>query len=149
MSYTSHMVDCLHYAQFATDLRLAVAMNLGIPADRLEAESSARSAPGAADRMFEHFALERRAIKTLQEAFQPMFRHITDQVLLLVDSFAGAAVEAYRRHHRRLPGSDRTARLRKKRRVLVLRWYVEEYLPGERSRPLGFQGPVVLAGPRS
>lgn len=30
---------------------------------------------------------------------------------------------SYLEHHRRLPGSDRTSRLRRKRRAVVLRWY--------------------------
>lgn len=34
------------------------------------------------------------------------------------------ACRAYRKENGRLPGSDRTARLRKKRRTIVLRWYV-------------------------
>jgi hypothetical protein len=46
---------------------------------------------------------------------------------LLIDEFARAlaslAERAYLQHHRRLPGSTRTARLRKKRRTKVLEWF--------------------------
>lgn len=33
---------------------------------------------------------------------------------------------AYKMHHTRLPGSNRTARLRKKRRTKVINWYRKE-----------------------
>lgn len=42
-----------------------------------------------------------------------------------IDSIYRMAEREYRRHHRRLPGSERTARLRKKRRKRVLDWFAD------------------------
>jgi hypothetical protein len=56
--------------------------------------------------------------KALRAAFRP-FVELTFQVNYIYD----CAEYAYLQHHRRLPGSERTARLRKKRRTEVLRWY--------------------------
>lgn len=36
------------------------------------------------------------------------------------------AVELYRQNHHRLPGSNRTARLRKKRMSKIMNWYARE-----------------------
>lgn len=42
------------------------------------------------------------------------------------DRYYAYACWVYLRQHQRLPGSDRTARLRKKRRDAVLRWFEAE-----------------------
>lgn len=50
---------------------------------------------------------------------------------LFVEAYLDIAARAYLRTHRRLPGSERTARLRKKRRVVLLRWFLG-YVQGSR-----------------
>lgn len=50
---------------------------------------------------------------------------------LFVEAYLDLAAKAYLRTHRRLPGSERTARLRKKRRVVLLRWFLL-YVQGRR-----------------
>lgn len=48
---------------------------------------------------------------------------------LFAEAYVDLAAKAYLRTHRRLPGSERTARLRKKRRVVLLRWFLR-YVEG-------------------
>jgi len=42
------------------------------------------------------------------------------------NAFYSAAESDYLRHHRRLPGSDKTPRMRKKRISAVMRWYADQ-----------------------
>ena len=47
------------------------------------------------------------------------------QILKFRDIINAIALREYARHHKRLPGSNRTKRLRKKQRKAVMHWYVK------------------------
>ena len=54
-----------------------------------------------------------RAIQGVAQAFQPVG-----------DRLSAEACRAYRQHHRRLPDSRATTRLRKKRQQRVMTWWL-------------------------
>lgn len=56
-------------------------------------------------------------------AFEEAIQLVAGTVLELSEYLYQCAEDAYLLHHRRLPGSYRTKRLRKKRRTRVLRWF--------------------------
>ena len=59
----------------------------------------------------------------IEEIVLPAFRAFYKIGLLDEDIIFTSACEEYRKHHKRLPGSNRTKRLKKKRRKKVLSWY--------------------------
>ena len=61
--------------------------------------------------------------KIIEEAILPAFRTFYKIGFFDKDIVFTSACEEYRKHHRRLPGSSRTKRLKKKRRKKVLSWY--------------------------
>jgi hypothetical protein len=73
-------------------------------------------------------------VRSSVERLAVVIRHATARVatglrLFVEASYLDMAAKAYLRTHRRLPGSERTARLRKKRRVMLLRWFLR-YVKG-------------------
>ncbi len=61
-------------------------------------------------------------LKSAQKAFESFGRamaRLAEMLLKMIE-------DVYRKFHRRLPGSDRTARLRKKRRKKLIQWWEEE-----------------------
>lgn len=72
-------------------------------------------------------------VRSSGERLAVVMRHATARVAtglrLFVEAYLDLAAKAYLRTHRRLPGSERTARLRKKRRVMLLRWFLR-YVKG-------------------
>jgi len=71
--------------------------------------------------------------RSVGERMAVVMRHATARVVtglrLFVEAYLDLAAKAYLRTHRRLPGSERTVRLRKKRRVVLLRWFLR-YVEG-------------------
>src|SRR5690606_25236474 len=59
----------------------------------------------------------------LANAFKPAAEAASRALEAFGAAWCSAAESEYLRHHRRLPGSNRTARLRKKRRAKVLAWF--------------------------
>lgn len=57
---------------------------------------------------------------------QPVAAAAAESLSSLGDAFYHIAARQYRAQHGRLPGSSRTARLRKKRRSKVLAWFANE-----------------------
>lgn len=67
---------------------------------------------------------------TLSTQFAPMCRQLSLATIAFGFAWQGLAELVYLQHHRRLPGSLQTCRLRKKRRSKVLVWF-ERYLEKE------------------
>ncbi len=67
----------------------------------------------------------REEVRRRNEEFLRQWEILCERVGFLQAAAAAydAACRLYLQYHRRLPGSDRTKRLRKKRRAKVLRWY--------------------------
>lgn len=57
----------------------------------------------------------------------PAFQRASDAIRRLDAALYRAALDAYRREEGDPPGSERTSRLRKKRRDAVLRWFRRRY----------------------
>lgn len=66
-------------------------------------------------------------IRCLQAAFDKPFESASEALRVFAESWVGLAEHCYLQHHRRLPGSLRNRRLRKKRQTKVLAWF-ERYL---------------------
>lgn len=67
-----------------------------------------------------------RSLKEIAERFAVAFLPFAEALKKFGEAFYTAACSEYLRSHSRLPGSDRTSRLRKKRRKVVLDWFAAE-----------------------
>ena len=65
------------------------------------------------------------SVSSISEAFLPLVEAFHQ----IGDSITEVALDAYLARHDRLPGSNRTARLRKKRNSRVMQWFLDEFLP--------------------
>ena len=72
--------------------------------------------------------------KNLGSAFSTLSESMTLTCNGLTESWLACAEVEYLNHHKRLPGSDKTKRLRKKKRDIVLRWFLGRFGLG-RERP--------------
>jgi hypothetical protein len=111
-----------------------IAEYLGIPAEIIESEPAAMYSRARED--FEnHLAMmRRRGFAEMASAFQKWREQIELAAIEKLARRLSAEIEAwiaekYLQNFRRLPGSSRTARLRKKRTTKLERWYFDEYLP--------------------
>ena len=85
----------------------------------------------AAGRAFVHFSVlaHRQLLPTFHafaDSIASIGRELERMRNSMADAMYAAATDAYRCEFGRLPGSDRTARLRKKRRKIVLQWFLQQ-----------------------
>jgi len=82
-----------------------------------------RLSPGVPTTAAEHAALFRDSAIALGVAMRPAAERMAAAIQAFSAAYLQLAIAEYKRHHGSLPGSDRTARLRKKRRSVALRWF--------------------------
>lgn len=63
--------------------------------------------------------------RTIQSCFTPVVDQARAAMIRFGTAWMKMLEQEYLKHHRHLPGSLRTARLRKKRRDAALRWFEE------------------------
>jgi hypothetical protein len=119
------------FPDYAGQLLQTITSNLGIPADVITAEpmSSGRSEAIIHMQMFNDRVKAYEA--AMREIFRPAIVVLHKAFVQFSDAFYAAACLLYREQVGRLPGSERTSRLRKKRRDRVLDWYLNTFLPGD------------------
>ena len=105
------------FTKYAEQLTRSIAANLGLPAELLGGDSQYASSYSMS-RDYMEFQLAEWAVLYHYES-----RVRADLARQYIDLTSASACQAYLHHHRRLPGSDRTARLRKKRQTRVWAWW--------------------------
>jgi hypothetical protein len=68
-------------------------------------------------------------LEPIKSALQKLGRAASAAASAICRDWYSAVESAYLESHRRLPGSDRTARMRKKRRAKVLEWASQQCGP--------------------
>ena len=71
--------------------------------------------------------MDTEAVAQIKAAFRELSRQFSAACERICDAWYAGLESAYLDEHRRLPGSTRTARLRKKRRAVVIRWASRYY----------------------
>jgi hypothetical protein len=94
----------------------ALRPSFGIPASLLTGDTNYSGGRAAAAVMLQIFC----------ERVEAAFRSVIKQITVFGRSIYAVACKSYLRHHQRLPGSDRTSRLRKKRLTRVMGWFLQE-----------------------
>ena len=120
-------VDASRYAVWSANLMKDMAANLGIPAEVVRGSTNFASAHSIARDHFEY-----RVMNPLKAYAEAMLQRAVAN--LQFKACYKRACLRYRDLIGRLPGSERTARLRKKRMTRVLNWYFNVHLPAERKR---------------
>lgn len=132
LGFTPGLAHGRDYCNFVDSINASILASLGIP-EAILTEGSANYSGSRV--MLEHWnAQERERRERLRNwgvsAMHTVFEAVVGQLGLFVGSIYGVASQAYLNHHARLPGSERTSRLRKKRRTRVLSWYFDVYIRG-------------------
>lgn len=119
------------FPDYAAQLMQTIASNLGIPADVLSAQETNFASTGASESLKVFNERMEAFTEQMREYFRPAVLSLHKIMVQTSDAFFAAASLLYREQVGRLPGSERTSRLRKKRRNRVLDWYLNTYLPGD------------------
>lgn len=132
LSFTPGYAHGLDYSNFVDSINASMLASLGIPGAILTEGSANYSGSKVAFEMLE--AREKESREQFRNwgisRMNAIFEEVARQCRTFVGSIYGVASRAYLNHHARLPGSERTSRLRKKRRTRVLRWYFDVYIRG-------------------
>lgn len=120
------------FPDYAGQLLQTIAANMGIPPHIVNADDTNFSSTVASESLKVFNERMEAFTEQMREFFRPAVLSIHKVMVQTSDAFFSAACLLYREQVGRLPGSERTSRLRKKRRDRVLEWFLNTYLPGHR-----------------